>query len=90
MQTMAGRKRKRSQMRPLGGTAGPQQRVEWDGREFFQRAIPGQSANKPYFCPQCLMEIPVGEPHVVVWPADEADGIGQRRHWHTRCWQRRG
>ena len=42
----------------------------------------GASATKPYVCPRCDDRIPA-EPHVVVWPADERDGLGRRRHWHA-------
>ncbi len=88
MRHMASRKRKAPQHRPLGGVSGPQQREAREGREFFVRPIPGQNATKSYTCPWCLDPIKSGEPHVVVWPADEADGVSQRRHWHTRCWRR--
>jgi len=50
--------------------------------------VPGASARKPYVCPWCDDQIPTGEPHVVVWPAQERDGLADRRHWHTRCWGR--
>ncbi|HSK58625.1 MAG TPA: hypothetical protein VK935_06180 [Actinomycetospora sp.] len=68
------------------------------------RSISGTAATKSYRCPGCEQEIPAGTPHVVAWPADEPEGTGrhgaerscraeggspERRHWHTRCWQRR-
>ncbi len=61
------------------------------------RSISGTAATKAYRCPGCDQEIPPGTPHVVAWPAgDEAErsrdaggGSPERRHWHTRCWQRR-
>lgn len=61
---------------------------ERDGLRYYSRPIPGQNAGKPYVCPWCDDRIPVGEPHVVVWPADDAAGMQHRRHWHTRCWRR--
>ena len=88
IRAMAHRKHNRPAQRPLGGVSGPQQLEERDGQEYFVRAIPGQNATKPYTCPQCLDRIAVSEPHLVVWPANEDDGVGQRRHWHTRCWRR--
>jgi hypothetical protein len=53
------------------------------------RSISGSAATKAYRCPGCDQEIPPGTPHVVAWPADEPEGTVERRHWHTRCWQRR-
>ena len=38
--------------------------------------------------PFCDREIPIGTPHIVVWPTDTSDGLSERRHWHTNCWQR--
>jgi hypothetical protein len=85
---MAAKRRGKPAVRPLGGVTGPQQVQERDGRTYYTRPIPGQSATKTYTCPRCLGTIVVGEPHMVVWPADESDGIRERRHWHTRCWRR--
>ncbi|MFN8126651.1 MAG: hypothetical protein U0R64_09120 [Candidatus Nanopelagicales bacterium] len=88
---MARRRRPRSAApRPLGGVSPDEERVMRDGRPVWVRKVPGASAGKPYTCPWCDDRIPVGEPHVVVWPADERDGLGHRRHWHSRCWGRSG
>ena len=52
------------------------------------RSISGSAATKTYVCPGCHQDIPPGTPHVVAWPADEMEGTGERRHWHTGCWRR--
>ncbi|WP_433787010.1 hypothetical protein ACQPX6_09250 [Actinomycetospora sp. CA-101289] len=59
---------------------------EEDG--WVVRSISGTAATKSYRCPGCDQEIPPATPHVVAWPADEPEGTVERRHWHTRCWQR--
>lgn len=82
------RRRRPNSPRPLGGVSPPETRVTHEGRPFFVRRIPGASAQKVYVCPWCEDRIPVGEPHVVAWPAEERDGLAQRRHWHSRCWDR--
>jgi hypothetical protein len=55
--------------------------------------VSGPRAAKVYRCPGCDQEIPVGVPHVVVWPFDGpvgvGFGVGDRRHWHTPCWSAR-
>lgn len=60
--------------------------------DWFVQTITGANANKVYRCPGCDMEIPIGTAHVVTWPdyltgSDAA--VGERRHWHTPCWNRR-
>jgi len=59
------------------------------GGRWTVRAVTGASATRPYLCPGCQQDIPPGLPHVVVWPAEGVGGVGDRRHWHTGCWQRR-
>ena len=60
--------------------------------DWYVQTITGANANKIYRCPGCDMEIPIGQPHVVTWP-DYLSGsdaaVGDRRHWHTACWNRR-
>lgn len=87
---MARRRPTRGQatQRPLGGVSPQERREQKDGRPYWVRMVPGASARKPYVCPWCEDRIPIGEPHLVVWPADERDGLTARRHWHTRCWGR--
>lgn len=41
--------------------------------------------DKVYRCPGCDHEVHRGIQHLVVVPADAAEG---RRHWHTECWRR--
>jgi hypothetical protein len=74
--------------RPL---AGAHQDVEEhaDG-DWVVRRISGASATKTYRCPGCDQEVRPGTAHVVAWPADRSGGEGDRRHWHTPCWNARG
>ncbi len=53
------------------------------------RRVSGASGSRDYLCPGCQQDIRVGTPHVVAWPADGVGGVGDRRHWHSGCWQRR-
>lgn len=53
------------------------------------RAISAAAATKVYRCPGCDQEVRPGTPHVVAWPADGLGGPGDRRHWHTACWNAR-
>lgn len=63
-----------------------------DGR-WIVRSVSGAAAAKPYRCPGCSQTLPIGTPHVVVWPDPPPlhtdSGLDERRHWHTGCWQRR-
>lgn len=86
--TAAKRRPGASSPAPLGGVAGPETLVVHDGLPYWMRMTPGQTATKPYVCPLCGDRIGVGEAHVVAWPAEQAGGISDRRHWHTRCWRK--
>ena len=57
--------------------------------DWSVRPIPGGGATKTYRCPGCDHEIAPGVAHVVTWPADERGDLGDRRHWHTGCWNAR-
>lgn len=61
------------------------------GAEWFVRDIPAHRAEKQYLCPACVVEIPVGQPHVVAWRADDFFGdevaVRERRHYHAHCWR---
>jgi hypothetical protein len=59
--------------------------LEDDGVVEVRRIQPYQ-ATKPYWCPGCNQDIPVGEGHLVVVPVEMPD---DRRHWHKPCWQHR-
>jgi len=61
---------------------------EWRGEDYVVRRLTGAASTKPYRCPGCDQLIRPATPHVVAWPATEADG-GDRRHWHTACWRAR-
>ncbi|HEY7046756.1 MAG TPA: hypothetical protein VH373_06010 [Jatrophihabitantaceae bacterium] len=69
--------------RPTGGA---ERRDDWRGVEYVVRMVAG--SDKQYRCPGCDQLIRPGMPHVVVWPADDADAA-DRRHWHTSCWAAR-
>ncbi|MGE2837047.1 hypothetical protein [Mycobacterium sp. SMC-4] len=60
-----------------------------DGDDYEVRPITATRATKVYRCPGCDHEIRPATAHVVVWPADGAGGVEDRRHWHTACWQHR-
>ena len=68
-----------------GGTS----TARYAGHLWTVRQVTGATATRPYRCPGCQQEIPPGLPHVVAWPAEGVGGVGDRRHWHTGCWQRR-
>jgi len=50
------------------------------------RRVQPYAATKPYRCPGCSQEVPVGTGHVVVVPLQAPD---ERRHWHGACWEQR-
>ena len=62
---------------------------EWRGEDYLVRPLTGSAATKAYRCPGCDHEIRPATPHVLVWPAEDKNGIEHRRHWHTPCWKRR-
>ena len=85
-----GRKHKRKE--PPGRSAAPvsSEVLEHHGDgDWFVRRITGSSSTKPYRCPGCDQLIPPATPHVVAWSADDRNGIEDRRHWHSPCWQAR-
>lgn len=72
------------------------ERVElYDGEEYVVRAVTGSAARRAYTCPGCHQQIRPATPHVVAWPvvprsfARDAEGLDERRHWHTACWRAR-
>ena len=70
------------------------ERVEtWPDGEWVVRSLTGSSATKPYRCPGCDQLITPATPHIVAWPVEggtlSGGGTGERRHWHTGCWQAR-
>jgi hypothetical protein len=56
--------------------------------DWVVRRLTGSSSSKVYRCPGCDQEIRPGVPHVVAWPEHDT-GAGDRRHWHTACWNAR-
>ncbi|MDT4945024.1 MAG: hypothetical protein QOH14_1757 [Pseudonocardiales bacterium] len=65
-----------------------ERREDWRGEEYVVRSVTGAGAAKGYRCPGCDQEIRPGLPHVVAWPAFDAEA-SDRRHWHTACWAAR-
>jgi hypothetical protein len=79
---------------PAAGPVPVTERTEtWPDGEWVVRPVSGAATTKGYRCPGCDQEIVPGTPHVVAWPADwvtgAQQGVEQRRHWHTACWQHR-
>jgi len=70
-------------VKPSGGA---ERREQWRGEEYVVRMLTG--SDKAYRCPGCDQLIRPGIPHVVVWPAHDAEAA-DRRHWHTPCWSAR-
>jgi hypothetical protein len=68
----------------------PIEAVQARDGDWMVRTILGEAAVKTYRCPGCNQDIKPGVPHVVAWPADERGDAGDRRHWHTGCWNARG
>jgi hypothetical protein len=57
--------------------------------DWYVRHLLASGGTKTYRCPGCDHEIMAGVSHVVAWPADERGDLGDRRHWHTGCWNAR-
>ena len=78
--------------RPLSSGAFAQLATKADG-EWMVQSMPADSATKTYSCPGCGLVVSPGTAHVVAWPREASIGstsaVGERRHWHTPCWQRR-
>jgi len=71
----------------LAGAVTTQER--YAGRLWSVRRLTGATSERAYRCPGCEQDIAPGTPHVVVWPADGAGGVTDRRHWHGPCWTAR-
>lgn len=56
-----------------------------DDDDVEVRFVQPYDATKPYRCPGCDHDVPVGMHHVVVIPRRSPD---DRRHWHKGCWDR--
>ncbi len=82
--------RRRTDHRPLpAGGAGETTSEQYAGHLWTVRRVSGARATRPYRCPGCQQEVAPGTAHVVAWPAEGVGGLGDRRHWHTGCWDRR-
>ena len=61
--------------------------------DWVVRRITGSASTKPYRCPGCDQLIRPATPHIVAWPTVSlsftGEGIDERRHWHTGCWNGR-
>ncbi len=62
-----------------------------DGQWSVQK-VAGNASGKIYVCPGCGQDVPAAQPHVVAWRETAAFGIevgvGSRRHWHSRCFEK--
>jgi hypothetical protein len=65
-----------------------ERRDAWRGEDYIVRAVTSFGASKAYRCPGCDQAMRPGLPHLVVWPAFDADA-NARRHWHGSCWAAR-
>lgn len=81
--------RRRREEVPLRTGGGWTSTERYAGSLWTVRRVTGETATRPYLCPGCQQDIPIGVPHVVAWPADGVGGVGDRRHWHSGCWLRR-
>lgn len=56
------------------------------GVSYVVQASTGRNAeeDKTWICPNCHLNISIGQSHLVVW--DEVRGLDTRRHFHTVCW----
>jgi hypothetical protein len=70
---------------PLRTGAIPVAESHPDG-EWMVRPVTAASADKSYRCPGCDQEIRPSLPHMVAW---RSGADGDRRHWHTPCWNAR-
>ncbi|HEV8527937.1 MAG TPA: hypothetical protein VGS60_10365 [Actinomycetes bacterium] len=94
MSSRAGRRRRDKPARRAdsGAAAAPRRVESWAGGDWAVRPITGSASTKIYRCPGCDQEIRPATPHIVAWPLDDdASGqrLGERRHWHAACWERR-
>jgi len=67
--------------------------VEKADGQWMVQTMPVDLSTRRYACPACGLVIAEGTAHVVAWPRDPSIGspsaVGERRHWHTSCWQRK-
>jgi hypothetical protein len=70
---------------PLRTGTAPVAESHPDG-EWIVRPVNAEVATKAYRCPGCDQEIVAGLAHQVAW---RPNAEGDRRHWHTPCWQAR-
>ena len=58
-----------------------------DGEWTVQRV---RGSEREYRCPGCDQLVAAGLAHLVAWRTDSwRDGLEDRRHWHTACWEAR-
>lgn len=83
------RRRDEARLDPTRLSAVGTSTARYAGTQWTVRRVSGMAASRPYLCPGCHQDVAVGVPHVVVWPAEGVGGVGDRRHWHSGCWERR-
>lgn len=61
------------------------------GVAWTVQPISPERALKEYTCPGCHTMVPIGQAHIVAWPAEhlfgDEQGVAERRHWHSHCWR---
>ncbi|OFT25180.1 hypothetical protein HMPREF3172_08125 [Brevibacterium sp. HMSC08F02] len=66
--------------------------TESDGTWIVQQIRSG-TPGKVYICPGCNQDLPASTPHTVAWRSGDefgwGTGVGERRHWHTSCFNAR-
>ncbi len=63
--------------------------VEFAGQLWSVRRVRGNDSGRTYRCPGCQQEVSAAVAHTVVWPSETMQGLENRRHWHTPCWEAR-
>lgn len=91
------RPRGRRGARRSGRPAGPRplqvsgtEEVEFAGQLWTVRQVRGTDSGRRFRCPGCQQELTAALAHTVVWPTEGMQGLENRRHWHTACWNARG
>lgn len=64
--------------------------VEFAGQLWTVRQVRGTDSGRRFRCPGCQQELTAALAHTVVWPTEGMQGLENRRHWHTACWNARG
>lgn len=76
-----------------GGPPAPRgpvlEEVDFQGQTYAARQVRGNDSGRSYLCPGCQHQVSAASPHTVTWPSAAMQGVENRRHWHTTCWNAR-